>query len=66
MTIPFLLSRVHRLKLIFRSVPVNFQILRFALRVKVFVHLVDDFLICASLEGDHLAEVVKAYGGSGQ
>lgn len=61
MTIASLLGGACGLILIFRRVPVDFEIVLLALLVELNVHVVDDLLICPALEGDHLTKVIEAY-----
>lgn len=60
--IPFLNSRVKRFGLILAGIPENLEVLLRAVsfRIKRSVHPVYDFLIRATLEGDHLALVVES------
>jgi hypothetical protein len=60
--IPLLKSRIHRFCLVFAGIPENLEVLLRAVsfRIKCSVHFVYDFLIRATLEGNHLALVVES------
>jgi hypothetical protein len=60
--IPFLNNRVQRFGLVLAGIPENFEMLLPAVSfgIKRSVHPVYNFLIRATLEGDHLALVVES------
>lgn len=62
-TIASLLGGTCGLVLVFRRIPVDFEIVLLALLVELDIHVVDDLLICPALEGDHLPKVIEAWQG---
>lgn len=62
MAVALLHSSAQWFTLILRGIPIHLEILMFLLlvRVQLFIHLVDYFLVGSTLERDHLTLVVEA------